>query len=254
MSKENLALINWVTFIIIVVAINATIPFALGMNVQAWTQSYSKAILFGFVIYGLLFLFLPLLILKGWEVVRKPTFIVPIIMAIVAISLRKINPWIPTLSIVCLFYIHKKHDLSDFGIRSSGWKADIFAIIILVLIRFIPLLIQMRPPSQSIEYALMKGLDRMFGNPASTVENLFYFGFLTNQLSKKIGVWLTPLIIAGMYTLHEMSNPEYWYSNMNFIFTYFGVLFTASVYIWRKSVVVIWVSDGIGRFISSLWK
>jgi hypothetical protein len=59
-----------------------------------------------------------------------------------------------------------------------------------------------------LQAALLTALDRLFANPASSVENLFYFGFLTERLSYRTGKWLTPLLIGLMYTAHEMSNPE----------------------------------------------
>jgi len=55
----------WVAFIVIVVLINGTIPFALGNDVRAWTFSTTKGMLFGLLIYGGLFLVVPLILTKG---------------------------------------------------------------------------------------------------------------------------------------------------------------------------------------------
>jgi hypothetical protein len=96
-------------------------------------------------------------------------------------------------------------------------------------------------------------LHRLFANPASTVENLFYFGFLTERLSLKAGRWLTPLLIGLMYTAHEMTNPEYWYEDMNFLLPFVGVAIFAFIYLWRRSVVAIWLGDGLYRFVSNLF-
>jgi hypothetical protein len=100
---------------------------------------------------------------------------------------------------------------------------------------------------------MLAGVNRLFANPASTVENMFYFGFLSERLSYKTGKWLTPLVIGAMYTAHEMSNPEYWYANMNFVFTFVGITLLTAVYLWRRSIVAIWLGDGVGRFLTRLF-
>lgn len=92
----------------------------------------------------------------------------------------------------------------------------------------------------------------MFANPASSVENLFYFGFLTERLSHKTGKWLTPLLIGLMYTAHEMTNPEYWYEGMKFTMVFVTATVAAYFYIWRRSVVVVWLGDGLARFARAL--
>jgi hypothetical protein len=60
-------------------------------------------------------------------------------------------------------------------------------------------------------------------------------------------------VIGAMYTAHEMSNPEYWYGGVSFVFIFIGVSLFAAVYLWRRSTVVLWLSDGFGRFISQLF-
>jgi hypothetical protein len=92
----------------------------------------------------------------------------------------------------------------------------------------------------------------LFANPASTAENLFYFGFLAERLSGKIGKRLTPLLIALMHTVHEMSNPEYWYEGVPFVLIYIGVAIITTIYLWRRSIIVIWLGDGLGRFLTGL--
>ena len=84
-------------------------------------------------------------------------------------------------------------------------------------------------------------MDRLFANLASTLENIFYFGFLAERLSHKAGLGLTPLLIALMYTFHEMCNPKYWYEGMSFIFTFIGVVLFAVTYLWRRNIVA-WAS------------
>ena len=59
------ALTVWGIFIVLLVIINATIPFALGVNVHAWTYSKTKGLLFDSIIYAGLFLAVPLILTKG---------------------------------------------------------------------------------------------------------------------------------------------------------------------------------------------
>jgi hypothetical protein len=84
------------------------------------------------------------------------------------------------------------------------------------------------------------------------VENLFYFGFLAERLSPKIGRSLTPLLIGLMYTIHEMTNPEYWYEGMNFPIVFVGVSLITVIYLWRRNVVAIWLGDGLRRLMTVL--
>jgi hypothetical protein len=55
-----------------------------------------------------------------------------------------------------------------------------------------------------------------------------------------------------MYTAHEMINPEYWYEGMSFGFVFVGVALVTALYLWRRSVVVIWLGDGLRRFLTAL--
>lgn len=113
----------------------------------------------------------------------------------------------------------------------------------------------MPPPSQlhfAFGSAIVAALDRLFLNPASSVENLFYFGFLEEPILQKAGKWVTPILIGLMYTAHEMSNPEYWYSGLQFEYVFLGVTVWAAFYVWRRSFPVIWAGDGLGRFLNRL--
>jgi hypothetical protein len=62
-----------------------------------------------------------------------------------------------------------------------------------------------------------------------------------------------PLLIALMYTFHEMSNPEYWYEGMSFTFTFIGVALLTMIYLWRRNIVAIWLGDGLSRFVLLLF-
>lgn len=102
-----------------------------------------------------------------------------------------------------------RFDLSDLGFRSKGWVGDIAAVAMIGSLGLFKGLATQNVVEPSIVTALSATLFRMFGNPASSVENLFYFGFLTNRISKQYNRRLVPFLIGAMYTAHEVSNPEY---------------------------------------------
>lgn len=97
------------------------------------------------------------------------------------------------------------------------------------------------------------GLERLFANPASTTGYLFYFGFLGERLLPRLGRWPAALLLALLYTLHELSNPEYWYGGTSFVLIFFGILIIAALYLWRRNVAAFWLGDGLGRFASRLF-
>lgn len=247
------ALFVWGVFIALAVIINGTIPFILGFDLHTWTYSPLKDVTFNFIVYGGLFLVVPLVLTKGWATVRRPAFFVPLILAVLAMTLRTFFRPTAALAVIILIYLHWRFDLSKLGIKSRGWKGDLIAILLFALIYFSPSLLQSSPIRSTLGNAFIAGLDRLFLNPASTTEYLFYFGFLADRLSHKTGRWMTPLIIAAMYTAHEMSNPEYWYEGSKFLLIFVGVALTAFIYLWRRSIVVLWLGDGLGRFLSRLF-
>jgi hypothetical protein len=250
-TKQALGL--WGVFIVLMIIINGTVPFAFGIDVHEWTYSPIKDIVVSFVVYSGLFLVAPLVLTKGWATVYQPAFFIPLLAAITAITLRTFARPTATLAVVVLAYLHWRFNLSELGIRSHGWQGDVVAILLLGLLPLIPRLLQPSPVSFAPIKALLASLDRLFANPASTTENLFYFGFLTERLARTTGKWLTPLIVGLMYTAHEMSNPEYWYEGSPFVLVFIGVAIIAAIYLWRRNVVAIWLGDGLGRFFSSLF-
>lgn len=197
-QQSRRALILWCIFFILVVLINGTIPFILGVDLRAWTGSPLKSVLGSFILYAILFLAAPLVLIKGWDTVRQPAFLYPLFLAMIAISVWHFFHWAAAVAIIVLAYLHRRYDLSDYGIRSRGWKGDVLAILLMGFLGFVPLL--MRASSSSNSFSLGKaflvGLDRLFGNPASSVENLFYFGFLAERLSYRTGNWLTPPLMG----------------------------------------------------------
>jgi hypothetical protein len=225
----------------------------MGMDLHAWTYSIEKAIVFNVVFYAGLFLFVPLVLTKGMKTMRQPAFLLPVLVTIIGIALTPIAQPMAALVVVTLAFLHWRFDLSGLGIQSHGLKGDAVAILLIGLLQFVPVVIQPNLPSFSLERGLLAGLGRLFANPASTVENLFYFGFIAERLSRKTGKWITPPLIGAMYMVHEMSNPEYWYEGMSFGFVFVGVTLLAAAYLWRRSVPVIWLGDGLGKFVSQLF-
>lgn len=246
------AFLVWAVFIVLAILLNGTILFILGVDLQAWTYSIAKDILFSLIIYGGIFLVIPLILVKGWQTVRQPGFLFPLLLALVGTSLWSVFRGIAAITVLVLAYLHWRFDLSELGFRSKGWRGDLAAIFLYGLLGILPGLLQPASLSFAPGSALLAGLDRLFANPASSVEVLFYFGFLAERLSHKFGGLLTALFIALMYTAHEMTNPEYWYEAMNFAITLVGVALVTGLYLWRRNVVAIWLGDGLRRFFSVL--
>jgi hypothetical protein len=111
-------------------------------------------------------------------------------------------------------------------------------------------LLQPGPLTISLWSGITAGAYRLFGNPASSVEYFFYFGFVTERLSRKTGKFLTAPLIGAMYTAHEMSNPEYWYNGTSFGIEFVGITVIAILYLWRRNVIPIWLGDGLGKLLS----
>jgi hypothetical protein len=253
LHRARQAFLLWCLFFLLAVIFNGTVPFLLGADLHAWTFSPVKSVLFALLFYAVLFLAVPLILLKGWSTVRQPSFLIPLIVAMLSITAWHFFHWAAALTVAVLAYLHRRFDLSAFGIRSRGWKGDLLAIFVMGLLGLVPVLMQPGPHSLLPGTGLIALFNRLFANPASTVENLFYFGFLTEQLSYRTGRWLTPLLIGSMYTAHEMSNPEYWYAGVNFSLIFVGVAIWAWIYLWRRSAVVIWLGDGLYRLVSNLF-
>ncbi len=247
------AVLLWAIFFVLFVIFNGTIPFALGMDLHAWTASPVKSVLLGLVFYAGIFLAVPLILVKGWGTVRRPAFLLPLCLAMLGIAFWHTFWPGAAVAVAVLAYLHWRFDLSGYGIRSKGWKADLLAILVMGALGSIPVFMRAAPLALAPSSAAAAAFTRLFANPASSVENLFYFGFLTERLSYKTGRWITPVLIGLMYTAHEMSNPEYWYGDMSFGFVFVGVALWAAIYLWRRSAVVIWLGDGLYRFVMALF-
>lgn len=241
----------WGVFFVVNAILHQTIPFALSGQVPDWLFPISEGFAYHFLIYGILFLIGSLLLSKGWEKVKQSSFLIPLIVAVGAITIRPAIPLAPLLVLLVLACLNWRFDLSGLGIRSSGWKGDALVVAALGLMYAVPSLLR---PIGTLNWqnASLAAIDRMLGNPAASAEILFYFGFLTPRLASITGTWLTPPLIGLMYTAHEMENPEYWMSGMSFPFVFVGVTVVAAIYLWRKSLIPIWLGDGLGRFLTRL--
>ena len=248
-QRANQALVVWAVFIITAILINGTIPFASGSDMHAWTASATKDVLFNILTYSGLYLVIPFILTKKWETVRQPGFLLPLIVAILAMTGRTYVRPVAAIAVVVFVYLHWRYDLSDLGFRSRGWRGDMLAVLLIALLAVLPTLLSPGPISFAPRAAFLAMLDRLFANPASTTENLFYFGFMTERLCPKFGKLWTPVIIGLMYLAHEMTNPEYWYEGVFFPLIFIGVALYAVIYLWRRSVIVIWLGDGLGRFL-----
>jgi membrane protease YdiL (CAAX protease family) len=251
-KKAHEALIVWGLFFAATVTMNALVPIALGMNLHDWTYSNAKGLLLFLVNYAGFFLIVPLALTKGWRSFKKPSFIIPVAAAAVSVVLWYPLHYIATIAIIVYIYLHWRFDLSELGFRTKGWKGDVAAILIVGSLGILQALVSPSGLQIALLPAVYATAFRMFGNPASTVENLFYFGFLTERIGKQWNRYAVSFLIGAMYTAHEISNPEYWYEGMQFALVYIGVVVFAAIYLWRRSIVVTWLSDGFRWFLSSL--
>ncbi len=256
MKKEEWrqAIKVWLLFFAILVTINGTVPFILGYDMHAWISSPTKLLLGNFAIYGGLFLVLPLLLIKGPNVVvRTPSFLIPLAIAVVGVGVWNYVPYSASLAIVAVIYLHRRFNLSGYGFKSKGWKGDIVAILLYGSVQILTVFFKPGPVSVSLANGVAAGVFRLFANPASTVETFFYFGFVTERLSQKTGKILTPPLIGAMYTAHEMSNPEYWYGGTLFLVIFVGVTIATAIYLWRRNVAPMWLGDGLGKLLSGIF-
>lgn len=252
-QRSSQALILWGVYIVLMILLNGTIPFMLGRDMHTWTTSPIKDVLINLIVYSILFLLVPLILTKGWNTVRQPGFLLPLTLAILAMTLRTYLRPVAAIAVLVLVWLHYRYNLSELGFSSRGWRGDVIAILLVATLLTMQRFFRNETLSLHFISALSAGVDRWFFNPASTVENLFYFGFLTERLSSRFGRWWTPLMIGMMYGLHEMTNPEYWYEGLFFPVIFIGVAFFAMIYLWRRNVIAIWLGDGLGRFLNRLF-
>ena len=167
------ALLLWLAFIVVSIILNATIPFVLGIDVHAWTESVAKSVFSGLLIYGGFFLVAPLTIVKGWSTVRQPGFLLPLLLAVIAAGLWNIFRGIGVVIIVVLAYLHWRYDLSELGFRSSGWRGDAVAVLLIATLYMVPQLLRPIAESPDLLGGLQAGLFRLLANPATSAEYFF---------------------------------------------------------------------------------
>ena len=230
---------------------NGTIPFMLGADLRAWAFSRESFFVTS-LIYAGIFWVAVLVVVKGWETVIRSDFLVPMLMACVGFVLWPFFPFAAAIFWLVLPFLHRRYDLTELGLRSRGWRGDAAVVALLGLVLLVFSALSGGLSSFDVAGAATAVVYRILGNPAFTAENLFYFGFLTDRLSQKTGKWLTPILIGGMYTLHEMTNPQYWYTGMYFPATFVAVTLLAAAYVWRRSMAVVWGADALSRFITNL--
>ena len=247
------ALAVWAAFLVLFMAIDGTLPFLLGEDLRWWSTSVEKRQLIGAVVYGAMFLVVPVALVVERRALRDPELWLAMVFALLALVLQPAIRAAGVVVLVVIVCLHARYDLSGLGLRSTGWRRDLAAIAVLAGVSLVLTALQRADDAPAFDAALVAALDRMLFNPASTVENLFYFGFLTERLSRWIGVWATPVVVGAMYMLHELTNPEYWYVGLQFELTFVGAVALAALYLVRRNVIVVWLADGACRFASRLF-
>lgn len=250
-ARDVIAL--WLVFFCVAVVLNGTIPFLAGADLRWWTYSLPKGVLFEVLIYGVLFLAAPILLVKGRSIVRDARLWIPLCIALIALGFHPVFRPTAIVAFAALLYLHVRFDLSPLGVKRFWTWPDVTAILILGLLPLVARGLDPRPLGWHPRVALGACFDRLFLNPASTNENLFYFGLLAERLGPWAGRWPTSLLTGALYTAHEMSNPEYWYEDMKFPLAFVGVAVTTAVYLWRRNTVVVWLGSGLARFAAYLW-
>jgi hypothetical protein len=251
-SKARQALLVWVLFFAATFTINLLIPFFFGFDLHDWSFSNAKRLLVFSLDYAGFFLIVPWMLTKGWGVFKKPSFMVPVAAAAISVVIWSSFAYVAVIALAVYAYLHWRFDLSELGLRTKGWKGDAVAILLVGSLGLLQALAASSMLQLAVLPAFYSVLFRMFGNPASTVENLFYYGFLTERLGNQWSRYLVPFVVGTLYTAHEMSNPAYWYQGVNFPFIFIGVTVFAAVYMWRRNIIVIWLSDGFRWFFSML--
>lgn len=243
----------WAAFLVIFALINGTIPFLLGVDLRWWSTSVPKRQLIATLIYGVMFLVVPIALVVDRKALRDPDLWLALAFALTALALWPAARAAGVVVLVVIVCLHARYDLSGLGLRSRGWRRDLAAIGVLAAVSLVLTALQNGTDDPSAGAAVTAALDRMLFNPASTVENLFYFGFLTERLSRWLGVWVTPLAVGSLYMFHEMTNPEYWYVGLQFELTFLGAIALAGLYLVRRNVIAVWLADGACRFASRLF-
>ncbi len=242
----------WALFFALFALINGTIPFLLGEDLRSWSTSVPKRVLVHTLVSGVMFLVVPVVFVLGRRA-RSADLALLLAFSTIGLALQPAARATGIVVIVAIVCLHARYDLSALGIRSRGWRVDLAAIGALAVLSFALTALQRDSDVPAVGGALQASLDRLLFNPSSTVENLFYFGFLAERLSRWLGGWVTPPVVGLLYMTHELSNPEYWYGGLDFGLTFVGATVLAVLYLARRNVVAVWLADGACRFASRLF-
>ena len=90
-------------------------------------------------------------------------------------------------------------------------------------------------------------------------------GKTTAQARQAVLLWAILIVLAiiinqtlpfamgcDVHAAHEMTNPEYWYGGMQFALVAVGAALAAAVSLWRKSLLPLWLGDGVARSMQGL--
>jgi hypothetical protein len=86
-KRASQTIIVWILFFAATVPINLLMPVILGINMHDWTYSNAKGLVLFSINYAGFFLILPLILTKGWNTVKKPSFLIPMVAAAVSVVL-----------------------------------------------------------------------------------------------------------------------------------------------------------------------
>jgi len=106
--KAKEAIRIWLLFFAATLMMNLIIPLVLRIDLYNWTYSNAKGLLLFSVNYAGFFLFLPLVTTKGWMIVRKRSFIIPLIPAALSVVLWYPFHYVATIALVVYLYLHRK--------------------------------------------------------------------------------------------------------------------------------------------------
>lgn len=235
-------------FLATAVVVDGTIPFVLGADLRSWSTSRAKSVVVAFTFYAGMFWIVPLVLVGGRERLRQPGFVAGVALGVVGIIVSPAFRPAAALVLPAVAWLHARYGLSELGIRSRGWRGDVLAILLLGAMGALAALAVQAGGPKGAGSAFGSTAQRMFGNPASTVEYLFYFGFLGERLLPRLGPWLTMPVLALMYVTHEMVNPEYWYGHVAFGTLFVALVVMGAVWVWRRSTPVVWLGDGLTWF------
>lgn len=245
-------IIIYILCLLSVVLINDSLLLFNHENIFIWNNSKGHNLIFSILIYSILYFSLPLLFTKYFRRLTEIDFLLPFLFAVVAIPLTSYFRLGTIITLLLLIFIHNKFDLTAIGIRTTDWKKDIFPFITLLILIFIPLLIYKLFYSSEILSSIVKVEERIFGSSYAYIEFLFFFGFGAERIIPVTGKISALILIPLLYLAIDYNNPILWSINFSYAAEFGILLITASVYLWRRNIVVLWLTAGIWRFLAPI--